>query len=100
MSKKSQMSKESQMVLDGFFDPRVKPDYVPTPYIDRDGAVKFACWRTLECKYRQHAKDSLMCVHYVADAHGCTLTGLCITALQRHIRAYRDKLDQLEAEER
>lgn len=88
----------NQQELDGFFEEAVKPAYLPTPYIDsRDGQVRFACWQPLECKQRRHA-DSLTCIYHVAEAHGCTLTGLCITALQRYVRAYRDKLDQLEAE--
>lgn len=92
------MSKsKEQMALDGFFGTE-KPTYLPTPYVDsQTGQVCFACWTPQECKQRRHA-DSLTCIHYVAEAHGCTLTGLCITALQRHIRAYQDKLDQLEAE--
>lgn len=94
------MSKsKEQMALDGFFGTEAnKPAYLPTPYVDsQTGQVCFACWQPQECKQRRHA-DSLTCIHYVAEAHGCTLTGLCITALQRHIRAYQDKLDQLEAE--
>lgn len=88
---------DKQMELDDFFGVTEQPPYLPTPYLSRTGQVGFSCWHPHECKQRRHA-DSLTCIYHVAEAHGCTLTALCITALQRVIRAYQDKLQELEAE--